>query len=291
MPWNKRTALVALSVLLPAAIVATYVALPKPPPEAHVQMVTPTAAKPAAATAPETKEATNKADHRVPPSDTSNQVAHEPPPQVGKEAIAVGLAVPPGPQPKPLPPAADLTSKAQTQDGSPPLPPGPPVIPVIPPPDTHITKVSGIAEPSSPPPTALVGNPNELSIRGPAVKVATTEIKCPWTLHLEIVKGRTILTAETGKAASFRIDCERLELKAPQGNIQAVGNVKISGTGLEGNSDRLTVNLQEDQVILEGRAALVSRRQGENIEVKGERLCLRLVKTSADDDEKPTATK
>jgi hypothetical protein len=104
-------------------------------------------------------------------------------------------------------------------------------------------------------------------------------VKCPWTLRLEVVKGRTILTAETGKDASFRVDCERLELKAPHGSIQAAGDVKISSTGLAGSSDRLTVNLQEDQVILEGRAALISRRHGENMEVKGERLSLRLVKT------------
>jgi hypothetical protein len=53
----------------------------------------------------------------------------------------------------------------------------------------------------------------------------------------------------------------------------------LVSTCLEGSSERLTVNLQEDEVSLEGRAALVARRNAENMEVKGERLSLRLVKS------------
>jgi lipopolysaccharide export system protein LptA len=104
----------------------------------------------------------------------------------------------------------------------------------------------------------------------------TTEVKCSWTLHLEVVKGRTILTARAGKEISFRVDCQRLELQAPQGSIQAVGDVKLASAALNGTSDRLTVSLQEDQIVLEGHASLTSARDGQSMEVKGERLSLRI---------------
>jgi hypothetical protein len=164
-----------------------------------------------------------------------------------------------------------------------------------PPPLPEIRTVSA-AEPSPVPPPP----PNPVPAIGTAPasetmvappKPPAAEVKCPWTLHLAVVKGRTILTAQAGKDASFKVECDLLELKAPQGNIQATGNVKISSDALEGSSERLTVNLQEDQVSLEGRAALIARRQGENMEIKGERLSLRLVKTATVAADKSTASK
>jgi hypothetical protein len=261
MRWNKRTAMVGLTILLPVFTYVIYRAVPAGQ-AVHKQTVAPVA----------TEQTVAVSESPLPSEKT-----------VAKDALQLSA----NPEPKPLPSALDLAEKRPAPSPNLTVPPAsaPPL------PDLNVIKASASesSQPPLPPPVSLGSTLPPPVIASPPAKAI--EIKCPWSLRLEVVKGRTILTAETGKDASFRIDCERLELKAPQGSIQAMGDVKISGNGLEGTSERLTVNLQDDQVILEGRATLVSRRDGENMEVKGERLSLRLVRTGADAAEKNTAKK
>jgi hypothetical protein len=298
MRWNKRTAQLGLLILLPVVILAIYLAVRNPSATVHQQIVTPVAVRQASATTKSKGRADAQPETKPPETKTAPSQAEDPapaplepkdPPQpspITTTKANDAVAAVPSPELKSLPPPADLTPSVSV-----PPPVSSPVVSAPSSPDMNITKVAGSAElsPPSPPRLVLAGSPSLPATAQPGN--VNTEVKCPWTLRLEVVKGRTILTAETGKDASFRVDCERLELKAPQGSIQAVGGVKISSNGLEGTSDRLTVNLQEDQVILEGRAALVSRRHGENMEIKGERLSVRLVKTGGDPDDKPTVKK
>jgi hypothetical protein len=272
MRGNKRTLFVGLLVLLPVAVVAACLAVKSlSRAEESRQIVTP-AGKPPLVAEPPTA-----------PDKLENPV---------QAAVARSLAPPADLLEKPK--AAD--AKPEVSPAEPPLSSGtvhvspPPVVsnvgppPGAPAPLPEIRVVSA-REPSQPPspspepPISALPLDSAPVPLGIAPKPALIEVKCPWSLHLEVVKGRTVLTAQAGKDARFRIECDQLDLKAPQGSVQARGNVKISNAGLDGSSDRLTVNLQEDQVILEGRAALVARREGENMEVKGERLGVRLVRT------------
>jgi hypothetical protein len=95
-------------------------------------------------------------------------------------------------------------------------------------------------------------------------------------LRVEIVEGRTHLTAQTGKEVQFRVTCDKLELKHPGGIIDASGSVKVTSEGLAGNCQRLTIAWQEDHVVLEGDAELKCNRDGQEVELKAARLSLRL---------------
>lgn len=99
---------------------------------------------------------------------------------------------------------------------------------------------------------------------------------CPWTLRIEIVDGKTLLTAQSGKEVQFRVQCEKLDLQTPTGCLDASGSVKLTSEGVEGTCDRLTITWQEDHVVLEGKAHLKCHRDGQNVELKAARLSLRL---------------
>ena len=74
--------------------------------------------------------------------------------------------------------------------------------------------------------------------------------------------------------------CAQLDLQAPRGSIQAQGDVTITGSGLDGTCQRLTINWQDDHVLLEGAAQLKCLRDGHDVELKAERLSLRLSASS-----------
>jgi hypothetical protein len=107
---------------------------------------------------------------------------------------------------------------------------------------------------------------------------------------VETVQGRTLLTAETNKNGKFRLSCECLNLQAPNGTIEAQGTVKLSGGGIEGACDRLTISWQNDQVILEGHAQMTYRRAGQDLEVAADRLSLRLTGARIDPEGKGEAS-
>jgi hypothetical protein len=92
-----------------------------------------------------------------------------------------------------------------------------------------------------------------------------------------IVDGRTVLTAKTGDEVQFKVTCDRLEMQAPHGSIQAVGAIKLTSSGLDGNSERLTISLQEDRVTLDGGARLQIKRDRQELGLQADRLSLRIV--------------
>jgi hypothetical protein len=137
-------------------------------------------------------------------------------------------------------------------------------------------------QPPGPPPVGLnpIGDPlSSPEPLNPAVepkKQQPVEGPCPWTLRVEIVKGRTLLTAQTGKEVQFRVSCDKLDLQAPHGNIQASGNVRVASEGLQGACDKLMIAWQKDQVVLEGGAELKCQRDGQEVDLKAAKLTLRL---------------
>jgi hypothetical protein len=102
------------------------------------------------------------------------------------------------------------------------------------------------------------------------------EAPCPWTLRVEIVKGRTLLTAQSGQEVQFRVSCDTLDLQAPRGNIKAAGNVQVESDGLKGQCEQLSIAWQADQVVLEGNAVVKCQRDGQDMDLKAAKLSLRL---------------
>jgi hypothetical protein len=189
-----------------------------------------------------------------PPSTTEDRVKQDLTKQIelAKVEVAKGPAVI-----SPLPIAPPLPGLPIPNPETPPSPPPPN-------PDT----------PPGPPP--LVTPPPGISV--PAEKAAD----CLWSIQLEVVKGRTIVTAKAGKDASFRIECDQVDLQSPRGCLKATGKVKITGPGLDGSSNSLTLNLQEDRLVLEGDVKVESRRDNQDLELTGDRLNLRLINTTVE---------
>jgi hypothetical protein len=131
---------------------------------------------------------------------------------------------------------------------------------------------AGLPGPSAPP--AVGATPPAPQPQAP--EQPKVEAPCPWTLRVEIVKGRTLLTAQTGQEVQFRVSCDTLDLQAPRGNIKAAGNVQVESDGLKGQCEQMSIAWQADQVVLEGNAVVKCQRDGQDMDLKAAKLSLRL---------------
>src|SRR5262249_24351654 len=116
-----------------------------------------------------------------------------------------------------------------------------------------------------------------------------TPVTCPWTLYVEILKGRTQVEARIGKTVKFRVTCAQLDLQAPRGSIQAQGDVKVDGPDLDDKCEKLTINWHDEQVLLDGKVYLKCHKEGQEVELKAERLSLKLSQISPPESEEPPA--
>src|SRR5262249_44738482 len=88
-------------------------------------------------------------------------------------------------------------------------------------------------------------------------RTATRPMESPWLLNMGMAGGQTHLTAvlrprTAGQAvAEFRVLCDRIEMRAPDGTVQAIGKVTFIGAGLRGTCQRLTLPLGETRIIFE----------------------------------------
>jgi hypothetical protein len=98
---------------------------------------------------------------------------------------------------------------------------------------------------------------------------------------MEIVKGRTQVEARIGDEVQFRVNCVQIVLQAPRGSLEAQGDVKITGSDLDGTCEHLTINWQDDHVFLEGKAHLKCLRNGQDVELNSDRLSLKLSASSS----------
>lgn len=89
------------------------------------------------------------------------------------------------------------------------------------------------------------------------VNFAACMQKSPWMFKLEIVGTQTQLIAQVKPSAAlrpgpeFKILCDRVEMKAPDGALQAVGKVTFVGAGLTGSCQRLTLPFSDVRIIFE----------------------------------------
>jgi hypothetical protein len=84
-----------------------------------------------------------------------------------------------------------------------------------------------------------------------------SKMQSPWLLQMEVVGAQTQLMAQlqqksTGRLlASFKILCDRVDMKAPDGALQAIGKVTFVGAGVKGSCRRLTLPLSDVRIIFE----------------------------------------
>jgi hypothetical protein len=293
MPGKKRWLIIGSLVLAQAAIVICYLELQTAAPARA------TAEQPA----PQADREAVPADGLPVPQPASPGAAKKPAPAANAADVVAQLPTPPpasgvaesskpAPVPTPAPPSdSGKAPPAPAKTADVPLPAGPPA-PPGPPADGLKTapEPAKQAEPTPPPPASgppaavpPVGSPEPPPpLPGPAPKASAsppppTPVVCPWTFNLVIVHGRTVLTAKTGDEVQFKVSCDRLDLQAPHGAIQASGSIKLNSAGLEGAAERLTINLHEDRVILDGVARLKARRDGQELELQSDRLSLRII--------------
>jgi hypothetical protein len=157
---------------------------------------------------------------------------------------------------QPLPPAPDFSGPQLLDPGQ--------IVPVS-------------AKEATPPQPALQTLPPVQSgfVPGPTPSPVAKAPVSPWNVALEIVDGRTRLTAQNGKDVKFTVSCDKLDMQTPRGRIEASGKVKVVSDNLEGTCERLTISWQEDVVVLE-KVQLKCKLEGQAAELNAEQLRLRL---------------
>jgi hypothetical protein len=98
---------------------------------------------------------------------------------------------------------------------------------------------------------------------------------CPWVFTVEVVEGRTRLTAQDGPTVQFTIDCDTLDMRTGGGLVQAAGNVEVKATNLDGVCDRLTINWQDDAITLVN-ARLKCNMDGRDADLQSPQLRLQM---------------
>ena len=227
-------------------------AAPPPPPKFPAPAPLPTAATQPAPppTGPETPPTPPKPDFGsvVPPLPTGQA---PPPPPVPAPSPSVSA---------PPPPPSPAVSPAKFE----PKPEGPkpdlPASPLVPVPDEN-TKPNNIFR-------ALPGSAETAP--------APVPTNSPWTVQLKVVQGRTELEAHNGDTVHLRISCQRIQVQAPNGNIQAQGDVKLSGSDLNGSCDVLTIIWQKEDVLMEGKVHLKCPKDTQEIDLTADRLSVKL---------------
>ena len=172
------------------------------------------------------------------------------------------------------PPSVKPTLPLQSTDNIPPFP--------SPPKDVGV-KPAGVPDTTPPapvPPLQKLSAP-PVSLNQPLAKPASS----PWALHVEVVEGRTIITATINKKHEFKIVCDSLDLQTDKGTLKASGKVRINGDALQGHCNELSIPLNEDRLVLDGKAevriqrgttTVSSETRSATFELKGESLNLRI---------------
>jgi len=103
---------------------------------------------------------------------------------------------------------------------------------------------------------------------------------------MEQVDGRNVVRAKLGKKTEIKITCDDLDFQSQKNVLVAKGNVGISAEDIECHCECLTIHLNEDKLLLEGKAKVNVRPkigeekiQVENVvlELTGEELSFRLL--------------
>ncbi|MCI0377675.1 MAG: hypothetical protein L0215_08725 [Gemmataceae bacterium] len=139
--------------------------------------------------------------------------------------------------------------------------------------------------PEVPPPIPQIN-----SVPIPAVK-QHPPVSSPWTINWQAQEGKNRLTLSLVKFPSYQITCDQLEMSVPKGGqILAAGNVKVTCQNFEATSQKLTVPLDRDEIVLEGQVLIQQGAPGAPgmmSELRAERIQFRLSELNFKDKQEP----
>jgi hypothetical protein len=185
-----------------------------------------------------------------------------------------GAIPPPAVKPEPIPPMQPPVEKdLPKQNVQEPVKPAQPLS-VKP---SGPTDVPQLTKPAAPPTVQI--SPNQ------QIGEQVAKLKdCAWSLHVDIVDGKTIMTATVNKKHEFRIVCQSIDLQTSKHMLKATGKVQIIGDMMSGNCDHLSIPLMEDRLVMEGGASVSIQKMPANVstdkpasfELKGSTLDVRV---------------
>jgi hypothetical protein len=310
MSWTRRWGIIGSIALAQLGIIVGYQALLSPGPARA--FADDTVAPPVVVPTPPPAVGDGKGGPVMPPlPDMPPTVPGSAQPPLNAGTLPKSNDLPTVPAVPPSNPIPDLTHGDPLPPSSKlPLPPGavtPPSTPapgvsipctqVVPSPQPHTPLPcpgSAAPPPVSIPPIQPISNQQSVPA-GPLSLTPIMEAKpetvppCPWNLSMEIIEGRTVLTARNGTDVQFKMSCEKLDLQTPRGRMDAIGKVKISSENLEGNCEKLTISWHEDVIVLE-KVQLKCKLEGYAADMQAEQLRLRLsrvLSTSTDSFDRP----
>jgi hypothetical protein len=65
-------------------------------------------------------------------------------------------------------------------------------------------------------------------------------------------------------------------MHTPDGKVEASGDVKVTGSSVEGTCDKLTLTWSDERVALEGKVRLKCLQDGREVDLTGEQLSVKL---------------
>src|SRR6185369_7845849 len=93
-----------------------------------------------------------------------------------------------------------------------------------------------------------------------------------WSVTMEKSGNQSLVVAKLNdRPIEFRILCDQVETNSPAGAVQAIGKVTITGAGLKGTCQRLTIPLQETHLIFEEKVHLEQNAFSLGV-LRGERI-------------------
>jgi hypothetical protein len=265
----------------------------------------PVASIPAPVQAKKEQSASSPDSTRDAPPMPSNEATALPPiaaePSPAKIAAdSAANAAPPVPLPQPTDAPAPVSARVGSLD---PLVAPAPTQPAIPIPSAPVDTIeppkTAPRAPELPPiPSTVVqvGSPDMPPPHDPSVKpqpatavpalrpqqeaapeaVQPNPSQCPWSFQVTAMKGRAYLEARIGDDLQFTVSCENLQMKTPAGAVQAEGDVKVKGTNIEGTCKKLTLSWSNERIQLEGGVKLKCKQDGQDVELTGEQLSIKL---------------
>jgi hypothetical protein len=149
-----------------------------------------------------------------------------------------------------------------------------------PPPEPSPTPIIPMPAPTKPAPAPAVSPgidiPPELEpIKPMGFTLPAGKHTSAWMIRVEVIKNMTHLVAAS-KSTEFHVQCQNLKVQSPTGDIQAEGQIKISAAGLDMDCERLTISWQNDWVVMEGKVRLQTEKGGQQLELIGDKLQLKL---------------
>ena len=77
-----------------------------------------------------------------------------------------------------------------------------------------------------------------------------------WSIHVEQADGKSVVRASIGKKGAIKIICDQVNLQTASDFFQAQGKVIVSGENVQCRCEKLSINLNEDRLLLEGKAEI-----------------------------------